>query len=110
MPKEERGNKSHGSVVSASSAHVNDVKEKVQKGKEHELRKSGRQMRKTLQSVSEEMFQEANRPRRLLPHVCSVMTYSPSQNPENLGFSVLNASFGHTVSLLELQKSQEVHL
>jgi hypothetical protein len=34
------------------------------------------------------------------------MSYSPSQSPEKLGFSVLDVSCGHTVSVLELQIQQ----
>jgi hypothetical protein len=36
--------------------------------------------------------------------VCALMTYSPSQSPENLGYSILSASYGHILNVLELQK------
>jgi hypothetical protein len=36
--------------------------------------------------------------------VCTAMSYSPPQSPENLGFGVLSASCRHTASVLELQK------
>jgi hypothetical protein len=42
--------------------------------------------------------------------LCTVMTYSLSHSPENLGFSVLNASCGHTASVLELQKRAKMFI
>jgi hypothetical protein len=35
--------------------------------------------------------------------VCTVMSCSPPQSLENLGFGVISASCGHTASELELQ-------
>jgi hypothetical protein len=36
--------------------------------------------------------------------VCTVMSHSPPQSPENLGFGILTARCVHTASVLELQK------